>query len=88
MGAEMRMLLSAVITALGLTSTVRKDQDYATLLREGKISLAQAVELGVKASKTPRIALARAGCARCGPRRSRRADAGTWLPPSASLSHL
>src|ERR1041384_1783417 len=54
---EMRILLTLFIPGLGLTPMIRQDQDYAKLLNEAKITLAQAVELGIKDSKTPRIAM-------------------------------
>ena len=53
----MRILFALFIPGLGLTPTIRQDQDYAKLLNDAKITLAQAVELGVKGSKTPRIAM-------------------------------
>lgn len=53
----MRKFLTLFIAGLGVAPMVRQDQDYAKLLKDAKITLAQAVELGVKASKTPRIAM-------------------------------
>jgi len=47
------LLLAFAAVCLGL----RQEQDYAKLLQEAKITLVQAIDLAVKASKTERIAL-------------------------------